>query len=351
MKLLILTQSLDKNDKILGFFHAWVEAFAKECEQVTVIALRVGSYELPKNVKVLSLGKEEGVSRVKYLSRFFRSIVRERNNYDTVFVHMNPIYIVLGGILWKLMGKKVALWYTHREVDCKLRLGVLGADTIFSSTSDSFRITTSKAHFMGHGIDVRFWGSITPEENKKVFTILQVGRITPIKHCELLIEAAAYLKQHGKRPFRVIFLGDPAAVGDDEYFASLRRSVEEKSLSSEVVFAGSGTSIEVRNQYRAAHVTINMLPTGGMDKVVLESLAAGVPALTTNQTWRALFGSYSDTFILPELNPSSGVELGARLLLLSEHDIPLETLKELKTKVTREASHEALVRKMVTILS
>ena len=94
-----------------------------------------------------------------------------------------------------------------------------------------------------------------------------------------------------------------------------------------------------------------MLPTGGMDKVVLESLAAGVPALTTNQTWRTLFGSYASTFVLPELNQNSGSELGAQLVFLSEHDIPLETLKELKTKVTREASHEALVRKMVTILS
>ncbi len=351
MKLLIITQSLDKNDKILGFFHTWVEAFAKECREVTVIALRVGLYELPKNVNVISLGKEEGVSRTKYISRFFRYIVLERNNYDTVFVHMNPIYIVLGGMLWKLMGKKVALWYTHREVDWKLRLGVLGADTIFSSTPDSFRIPTAKAHFMGHGIDVRFWGSITPEENKKVFTILQVGRITPIKHCELLIEAALYLQERNKRPFQVIFLGDPLALGDDEYFASLRRLVEKKNLTNLVYFPGGATPIEVRNHYRAAHVTINMLPTGGMDKVVLESLAAGVPALTTNQTWRTLFGVHADTFVLPVLNQGSGVELGAQLLFLSEHDISLETLKELKAKVTRDASHESLVRKMVTILS
>lgn len=351
MRLLILTQSLDRNDKVLGFFHSWVEAFAKECEQVTVIALRVGACELPSNVRVLSLGKEEGVSRMKYLSRFFRYIVRERGSYDTVFVHMNPIYIVLGGIFWKLTGKKVALWYTHRQVDWKLRLGVLGADQIFSSAKESFRVETSKVQFMGHGIDVRFWGSITPEENKKVFTILQVGRITPIKHCEVLIDAAAYLKQHGKREFKVIFLGDPAVASDDEYFAGLRRIVEEKGLISEVIFAGGGTPIEVRNQYRAAHVTINMLPTGGLDKVVLESLAAGVPALTSNQAWRPLFGEHAGTFVLPELNPESGSQLGSQLVLLSEHDIPLETRRALKAKVERDASHDALVRKMVAILS
>ena len=59
MKLLILTQKVDKNDPILGFFHRWVEEFARHCEQVTVIALGVGEYDLPQNVRVFSLGKEQ----------------------------------------------------------------------------------------------------------------------------------------------------------------------------------------------------------------------------------------------------------------------------------------------------
>jgi len=39
MKILILTQKIDKNDDILGFFHGWVAEFAQHCEKVTVIAL------------------------------------------------------------------------------------------------------------------------------------------------------------------------------------------------------------------------------------------------------------------------------------------------------------------------
>ena len=351
MKILILTQSLDRNDKVLGFFHAWVDAFAKECESVTVIALRVGEYELPKNVRVLSLGKENGVSRAKYLFRFFRYIIEERKNYDTVFVHMNPIYIILGGIFWKMMKKKIALWYTHRHVDLKLRLAVVGADIIFSSSSESFRLKSSKVNFMGHGIDVNFWASITPKENKKVFTVVQVGRITPIKHCELLIEAASRFTAHNERESQVFFLGEPAVASDDEYFVELRQSVEEKGLGRVVTFAGGATPSEVRDQYRRAHVTINMLPTGGMDKVVLESLAAGVPVITSNQTWKPLFGEYAKDFVLPELNPKSGEQLASALLSISQHDLSLNMRAELKQKVMREFSHEALVRKIVTQLS
>src|SRR3989338_3997811 len=96
MKLLIITQKVDKNDPILGFFHRWLEEFAKNVEKLTVICLGKGEYDLPENVRVLSLGKESGHSKIKYLRRFYKYIWMERKNYDAVFVHMNPEYVILG---------------------------------------------------------------------------------------------------------------------------------------------------------------------------------------------------------------------------------------------------------------
>ncbi len=52
MKLLILTQKVDINDDVLGFFHRWILEFAKHYEYITVIALEIGEYNLPENVKV-----------------------------------------------------------------------------------------------------------------------------------------------------------------------------------------------------------------------------------------------------------------------------------------------------------
>ncbi|MCH8889170.1 hypothetical protein IID26_01965, partial [Patescibacteria group bacterium] len=79
MKLLLVTQKVDIDDPILGFFHRWIEEFAKQCEKVTVITLFEGKHNLPENVKVLSLGKESGAPRLKYVSRFFTYTWRERN--------------------------------------------------------------------------------------------------------------------------------------------------------------------------------------------------------------------------------------------------------------------------------
>ena len=144
MKLLIITQKVDINDDVLGFFHRWLEEFAKHCEKITVICLEMGEYKLPENVKVLSLGKEECVSKLKYLWRFYKYIWQERKKYDAVFVHMNPEYVVLGGLFWKILGKKISLWYTHKNVDLKLRIAEKFPNIIFSVSKESFRLKTAK---------------------------------------------------------------------------------------------------------------------------------------------------------------------------------------------------------------
>ena len=89
MNLLILTQKVNKNDPILGFFHQWIEEFSNRFEKVTVICLQKGEYNLPSNVKVYSLGKESGKSKIKYVKNFFNLILGLNREYDSVFIHMN----------------------------------------------------------------------------------------------------------------------------------------------------------------------------------------------------------------------------------------------------------------------
>ncbi len=72
MKLLIATQAVDKNHPILGAFHSWFSEFAKKFDEVHIICLQKGVYDLPDNVTVYSLGKEEGESDLKYLYRFYK---------------------------------------------------------------------------------------------------------------------------------------------------------------------------------------------------------------------------------------------------------------------------------------
>lgn len=274
MKLLVITQALDRNHPILGFFHRWVEEFAKHFEHIHVICLQQGKSDLPGNVTVHSLGKELSAKnyKLKALFRFFSIIWKERNNYDAVFVHMNPEYIVLAGWWWRLTGKKISLWYTHKSVDIKLRIAEFFTDVIFTASKESFRLQSKKLRVMGHGIDTDFF---TPDPKIQRGThLLSVGRLMPSKRHDLAIRAAA----KANVPLRV--------AGDGPERERLEALARE--LGVEVSSLGALTQEKLRDEYLTAAKLIHRSETGSLDKVVLEAAACGCPVDSTDSAIAAL---------------------------------------------------------------
>src|SRR3989344_9447325 len=150
-KLLIITQKVDKNDQLLGFFIDWIKRLALKFDKITILCLEKGEFSLPENVRVVSLGKDRGTSKPIQSFNFYKNIFK--NDYDAVFVHMNPIWVILGGPSWKIMHKKIFFWYTHKAVTPKLRLAEKFADVIFTASKESFRLPSKKVIVTGHGID------------------------------------------------------------------------------------------------------------------------------------------------------------------------------------------------------
>ncbi|MBX4195812.1 glycosyltransferase family 4 protein [Candidatus Parcubacteria bacterium] len=341
MKLLIVTQKIDKNDSILGFFHRWVIEFAKHFERVSVICLEKGEYDLPENVKVFSLGKEEGKSKLKYILRFYKYIWSLRDEYDAVFVHMNPEYLILAGEIWKLLGKKIGLWYTHREKNLKLRLAAVYPDVIFTASKESFTLANKKVRIVGHGIDVAAYDCPEYVSRQGIRTLLQVGRITPIKHCDNAIEALAILGNN----YKLKFIGGPGTISDKSYFESLKKLAVESSVADRVEFAGSVPNADMAKIYCDADATLNLTPTGGVDKAVLESMAAGRITFSSNQTFADYFGDHKDQLLLRDNQPET-IAKAVREIFESDkwRTIP-EALKE---SARERASVESLIRKIAS---
>jgi hypothetical protein len=109
MKLLIYTQKIDKDDTVLGFFHDWVLKLSVFFENITVVCLEKGNFEFPEKVKVVSLGKERGGTRLKYIINFYKLLIGLQGTYDSVFIHMNQEYVLLGGLYWKLQKRILPL--------------------------------------------------------------------------------------------------------------------------------------------------------------------------------------------------------------------------------------------------
>ncbi len=287
MKLLIITQKVDKNDSILGFFHRWIEEFAKNCEKITVICLYKGECSLPENVKVLSLGKEKGVSRLKYLFNFYKYIFKYKKEYESVFVHMNQIYVILGGLLWKMMNKKIALWYAHGSVSNSLKVAEKITDIIFTSTPSGFRLKSDKIKIVGQGIDINIFKANKERRDKNIFKIITVGRISLVKDHETLISAVEIIKNKIDN-LKVDIVGDACTENDEKYLLKLKEIIKIKNLENIINFVGPLSNEAVVDCLQSSNLFVNMSYTGSLDKAILEAMSCGCSILTCNEAFLAL---------------------------------------------------------------
>ena len=270
MKLLICTQTVDNQDSDLGFFVRWIEEFAKHCEKVTVICLRDGGLTIADNVKVYEIGK--AASSTQKAVRLLSLVWKLRKEYDVVFVHMNPEYAVVAGILWRLMSKRIAIWYTHKSVNLKLRIATLFAHVVFTASKESFRLRTKKLHIMGHGIDTDFF---SPDQTVvRGDWLLSVGRLMPSKRHDLAIRIAA----RENKELRI--------AGEGPERANLEALARELNVA--VRFLGGLTQAQLRDEYRTAAYFIHTSETGSLDKVVLEALACGLHVRTNDPALKHL---------------------------------------------------------------
>lgn len=342
MKLLILTQKVDSTDPILGFFHTWIAEFAKHCEKVTVVCLEEGKHDLPDNVQVFSLGKERGASRAQYIKRFYYLIGKLRNEYDSVFVHMNPQYVVLGGVVWKLWKKKIALWYTHRQVTPMLRLAENLSDVIFTSSPESFGIESKKVHYVGHGIDIEKLEHVPPAVMSP-FSIVHVGRISRIKNLATIIKALKYLLDD-RVDASLRLIGETVTADDLAYKAELQLLIQGLQLGKRVFWDGVKPNTVA---FTGASITVNAAPHGGMDKAVLESLAAHRGVFASNKAFAGVFGTYAGMFLYQE---KDSMDLARRIKSFLQSDTTT-SVGILSNEVRSKYAVTTLINTLVSIMN
>ncbi len=356
MKLLILTQKVDRDDDLLGFFHGWLEKLAGRYEKITVICLERGRHTLPRNVKVLSLGKEEFrryprfsrlIYRLVVVLRFYDHIIRKRRNYGKVLVHMNKEYIVLGGWLWRLWGKESALWYNHKKGNFWSRLAGRLADKIFYTSPFSFFAGWAKARMMPAGINTDLFRR---RENIPVKTnsLLYLGRISPVKNVGLLIEAMRKLERDGY-DFVLNIVGE-AGTRDKEYLAKIKKSAQDLGKKGRVVFSGKVPNPNTPDIYNRAEIFINLTDSGSLDKTTLEAMACENLVLVSNRSYEKIFpAEWHDLMIFREGDADDLAKKLIGLLELSREQ-KNEIGKRSRAIVVREHSLDILVNKIVNEL-
>lgn len=316
MNLLVFNLAMDADDPVLGHTTAWTNALARRCEHVCVITMRAGRLAVEPNVAVYSLGKESGYSEPRRLARFYRlvgSAVRERR-IDASFAHMAPLFAVLFAPVARLRRIPVLLWYAHSSVTPTLRLAHALVDRCVTATADSFRLPSDKLVVVGHGVEVDRFRPPGTESAAYATTAVSVGRISPIKHLDQMIEAVALLRDERATTVRLKLFGAPATADDGRYEASLRQLTRSHELDHQVSFEGALPFGEVPEAYHDGALFLNLSETGAIDKAILESMASGCIPISRNASYAAIARENGLGWLVPEPGPAAVADRILRVL-------------------------------------
>ncbi len=347
MKLLIITQKIDKEDSILGFFYRWIIAISKHFEKVTAICLFQGIIQDDMSAKVLSLGKESGLNRISYILNFYRYIWKERKNYDAVFVHMNQIYVILGGLIWKMLGKKIYLWYAHGHVSFSLKIAHLFCDGVITSTKEGFRLKSNKKHIVGQGIELEN-DQYFERSFDGVIRAMSLGRISPVKDLATFIVGFERLLKEN-RISEIVIIGGTETEDQILYKKYLENLVFERGLVGKVNFTGAVSYDNARKMLSSGQIFVNTSLTGSLDKSGLEAIASGMPVFTCNPSYRELFGEYAEVFMFNEKD-SEDLEKKILIYLSLPKEIKTEISKKLRDDLSQKHSLAGLSERIADVI-
>jgi glycosyltransferase involved in cell wall biosynthesis len=346
LRLLWFNLITDADAPVQGFTTDWINALAGRCAAIDVVTMRAGRIAVADNVRVFSVGKEQGYGEARRAVEFYRvlgGLLREQR-YDACFAHIQALFAILGAPLLKWHGVPVTLWYAHKAVTPRLRLAEKLVNHVVTASPESFRIASPKIQIIGHGIDTnRFVPGEAPAGS---FTILSVSRIAPIKRIELLIEAARRLRQDGcDFCLRIVGNVNPPDV---PYARQLSQLVDDYGLGDVVELAGEVPHHAIARQYQQAHLMVNVSQTGSVDKAVLEAMACGLPVITANEAFAPILADWRDSLLVTMDAPD---ELAARIRGMMQ--MPPEARRALgqalRAVVVRDHSLERLAETLIEL--
>jgi glycosyltransferase involved in cell wall biosynthesis len=219
------------------------------------------------------------------------------------------------------------------------RLGLYFVDRVYTAASVSFPKETPKKYVVGHAID--FADSLKVMRPQIPPVVLFVGRVTPRKRLDILVLTSAVLRKRGVE-HSVRIIGD---TPDADYLLHIKELIAQQHLEETVNIMGSKVHSELSGEYTTASVLVNPSETGGIDKVVLEALGYGLPAIALSSTYAECV---SDVSLLVESQSpvayANAVELALRTMAENPSAYSL-----LKAKVNSRHSLQTLSERIFSV--
>lgn len=293
MKMIFICQAVDENEHVVASTVERIRYFAlhPDVGHVDVIALRVGDYDLPANVKVHTLQhkKKSGIiNRLRTLFNFYRLVTHlfRHNRIDVVYCYMVAIYPILLFPIKRVFRPQICLWWGHSRSSIIRKLSVyFFVDKWFSANKTTAPYHTRNLYLVGQGADQDLFKEISMA---KQFDFVTVGRISPIKRMELIIEAISLCRSRTGKDVTLLICGDTLAEKDVKYKEELTDMIGRLDLLENVKFAGSIRHNKMPDMYNRARCFVFATP-GGVSKALLEAMSCALPVIVAEPNMKDFF--------------------------------------------------------------
>lgn len=303
LRIMVVTSILRKKANVERFILDIVGELSEKVEKIFVLVLQGEELKVQQNVVVKICPVKSPFLRIAWLIvTILRLTVTEKIDVYICFVS-EILAIVLSACSY-LTRKKTFYWYcsVYPRKNLKQILALRVASYILTCSDlvkqyykISFGIEDKKIFNVGHGIAIdRFTKERTIERlsyKQSSYTILSVGRISPIKQWEKLVLALAEIKKSYPN-IKLIVIGDPPKFTNTlKYYEHLKHMINELSVQTNWIFLGSQPNENLPHYYAEADVCVF---TGYAYKTILEALAVGVPTIFERKAGLLIFPKDED---------------------------------------------------------
>jgi glycosyltransferase involved in cell wall biosynthesis len=241
------------------------------------------------------------VSSVKFLRGLMKVAKKTRFSDDTIIHAQRPDYLfpfifrkhqnkklcTLHGQVLRSVGERKGGFYGRaygllesysiKRTDCVLAMDRITRDMFIARHP----VISEKISLIPAGIDIEDWGTGDWASSRREFDLsdshrvaLYVGRLEKEKRVDMIIESVRHVRDQVKE-FSLIIVGDGSLRGELE-------SLAEAVAPGTVSFMGAQPRSVVRRIMTAADVLCLASNFESAPMVVLESLAAGTPVVSTD---------------------------------------------------------------------
>ncbi len=287
--LLVLNYVMSESHPVFGHQIGIVSDLSEFFHDVIVITSKRGDGALPSNVRVLEThwGSQSLPLSVFRFLKLAINVIRTTPNL-VVFSHMTEVQSAILAPVTRLLRIKHFLWYAHTSKSSYLVWCHMLLTGILTSTTGSCPISSKKVFVVGQSIEKAFQG--TPKiPNPSKSNFLHVGRLDPSKNIKALIKTISDFRSLGF-DFSLTLVGAPSK-GNEKYFDQVKSVTLSMHDENWLKFVGTVTRNELPDVLRSFDFFIHAF-IGSLDKSILEATYAGVPVVTLNPEYLAIFGSW-----------------------------------------------------------